>query len=422
MADFENIFVNGSGSNMPKAVIAAVDDASYDVERSIMELKELIRTAGGETVAEIIQKRPSPDVATAIGSGRLEEMKRLVSDFEADIAVFDLELSATQIRNLEDALDIEVIDRTMLILEIFAQRATTREGKLQVEIARYKYLLPRLSGMGRELSRTGGAVGMRGGPGETKLELDRRHIRSRIDSLSSELKNIETRRDLIRRRRKKDGVLTAVIVGYTNVGKSTLMNALTEAGVLVEDKLFATLETTSRSIILPDGRGVLLTDTVGLISRLPHHLVEAFKSTLEEAASADVILLVSDCSSDDIVEQTKVTKELLSELGCDGIPVVNVLNKSDLGSISDAHLPSDTVLISAKERQGLDELLNALQNALPRTAQRMKLKIPFSEAPLISKIRREGGIYGEEYTDDGIEVDALVDLKLIKEAEKYKVQ
>ena len=420
--NFENVFNYNREEKTPKILIAALDTGEYDVERSVAELKELIKTAGGETVAEVVQKRQTPDSATCIGSGRLEEIKRLVEDFEVDAIVFDLELTATQIRNVEDATDVEVIDRTMLILDIFAQRATTHEGSIQVEIARYRYLLPRLAGMRKNLSRTGGAVGMRGGPGETKLELDRRYIRSRIDSLSRELKDIAARRDLMRKRRKKDGILTAAIVGYTNVGKSTLMNALTEAGVLVENKLFATLETTSRSILLPDGRSVMLTDTVGLISRLPHHLVEAFKSTLEEAASADVILHVCDSSSDDIAEQTKVTEELLSELGCDGIPVITVLNKSDISDWSEGLLPENAVLISAKEGRGLDELLKKLSEALPETARRMKLRLPFSEAGLLAKIRAEGGVFSEEYTAEGIEVDALVDIKLIHSAEKYAVQ
>ncbi len=418
--NFENLFDRAPGSEkVPKALIAAVDTGDYDVERSLAELKELIRTAGGETVAEVVQKRPAPDSATCLGSGRLEEMKTLCDEMEIDVVVFDLELTAAQIRNIEKVLDTETIDRTMLILDIFAQRAATREGKLQVEIAKYKYLLPRLSGMGRSLSRTGGAVGMRGGPGETKLELDRRYIRSRIDTLESELKNIESRRELTRRRRKKDGVLTAAIVGYTNVGKSTLMNALTEAGVLVENKLFATLETTSRSIVLPDGRSVLLTDTVGLISRLPHHLVEAFKSTLEEAAGADVILHVCDSASPDIAEQTRVTQELLSELGCDGIPVITVLNKSDISDYDGSSLKEGTVLISAKDGTGLDRLLEEISKALPETARRLKLKLPFSEAGLLAKIRAEGGVFSEEYTPDGIEVDALVDVKLLHSAEKY---
>ena len=311
-----------------RVLLAAVDTGSYDVELSLDELEELTETAGGEVIARVTQKRPSFDSGTCIGSGRLEEMAEICRNENIDRIVFDCELTATQIRNIEDVCGVFTIDRTMLILDIFAQRATTREGRLQVEIAQNKYRLPRLAGMGTNMSRLGGGIGTRG-PGESKLETDKRHIRTRIAALSDELKEIEKRRGLMRKRRKKDGVLTAAIVGYTNVGKSTLLNYLTEAGVLAENKLFATLETTSRAIELPDGRSVTLIDTVGLIRRLPHQLVEAFKSTLEEAASADVIIHVCDASADDCEEQAKVTLELLKELGCEGIPVVTVFNKCD---------------------------------------------------------------------------------------------
>ncbi len=403
----------------PKVLLAAVDTGDYDVERSLDELSELCDTAGAEVVAVLTQKRPSYDSATCIGSGRLEEMAELCENMEIDQIIFDCELTATQIRNIEDVTDTHTIDRTMLILDIFAQRATTKEGKLQVELAQNKYRLPRLAGMGIKLSRLGGGIGTRG-PGETKLETDKRHIRSRIAALESELKEIEARRNLQRKRRHKDGVLCAAIVGYTNVGKSTLLNALTDAGVLAENKLFATLETTSRSIILPDGRSVMLIDTVGLISRLPHHLVEAFKSTLEEAASADVILHICDASDDNIALKTKVTNELLADLGCEGIPVVTVYNKCDLAP--DIYKTSDdnTVYISAKEGRGLDDLLQAITAALPETAKRMKLLVPFTQAGLLAKIRDEGVIYSEDYTADGIEVDALVDIKLISACEPYK--
>ncbi len=403
----------------PKVLLAAVDTGDYDVERSLDELSELCDTAGAEVVAVLTQKRPSYDSATCIGSGRLEEMAELCENMEIDQIIFDCELTATQIRNIEDVTDTHTIDRTMLILDIFAQRATTKEGKLQVELAQNKYRLPRLAGMGIKLSRLGGGIGTRG-PGETKLETDKRHIRSRIAALESELKEIEARRNLQRKRRHKDGVLCAAIVGYTNVGKSTLLNALTDAGVLAENKLFATLETTSRSIILPDGRSVMLIDTVGLISRLPHHLVEAFKSTLEEAASADVILHICDASDDNIALKTKVTNELLADLGCEGIPVVTVYNKCDL--VNDLSKTSDenTVYISAKEGRGLDDLLQAITAALPETAKRMKLLVPFTQAGLLAKIRDEGVIYSEDYTADGIEVDALVDIKLISACEPYK--
>ncbi len=403
----------------PKVLLAAVDTGDYDVERSLDELSELCDTAGAEVVAVLTQKRPSYDSATCIGSGRLEEMAELCENMEIDQIIFDCELTATQIRNIEEVTDTHTIDRTMLILDIFAQRATTKEGKLQVELAQNKYRLPRLAGMGIKLSRLGGGIGTRG-PGETKLETDKRHIRSRISALESELKEIEARRNLQRKRRNKDGVLCAAIVGYTNVGKSTLLNALTDAGVLAENKLFATLETTSRSIILPDGRSVMLIDTVGLISRLPHHLVEAFKSTLEEAASADVILHICDASDENISLKTKVTNELLADLGCEGIPVVTVYNKCDLAPELSKTSDDNSVYISAKEGSGLDDLLQAITKALPETAKRMSLLVPFAQAGLLAKIRDEGVIYSEEYTAQGIEVDALVDIKLISACEQYK--
>lgn len=404
----------------PKVLLVAVDTGEYDVERSLDELSELCDTAGAEVVATLTQKRPTYDSATCIGSGRLEEMAELCESLEIDQIIFDCELTATQIRNIEDVTDTHTIDRTMLILDIFAQRATTKEGKLQVELAQNKYRLPRLAGMGIKLSRLGGGIGTRG-PGETKLETDRRHIRSRISALEAELKEIESRRQLQRKRRRKDGVLCAAIVGYTNVGKSTLLNALTDAGVLAENKLFATLETTSRSIILPDGRSVMLIDTVGLISRLPHHLVEAFKSTLEEAASADVILHICDASDDNIALKTKVTNELLADLGCEGIPVVTVYNKCDLVTDTSILNQSGVVRISAKEGKGFDDLLDAIIKALPETAKKMKLLVPFSQAGLLARIREEGVIYSENYTAEGIEVDALVDIKLISACEAYKI-
>lgn len=404
----------------PKVLLAAVDTGDYDVERSLDELSELCETAGAEVVATLTQKRPTLDSATCIGSGRLQEMAELCESLEVDQIIFDTELTATQIRNIEDVTDTHTIDRTMLILDIFAQRATTKEGKLQVELAQNKYRLPRLAGMGVSLSRLGGGIGTRG-PGETKLETDKRHIRSRISFLEAELKEIEARRNLQRKRRKKDNVLCAAIVGYTNVGKSTLLNALTDAGVLAENKLFATLETTSRSIILPDGRSVMLIDTVGLISRLPHHLVEAFKSTLEEAASADVILHICDASDDDIALKTKVTNELLADLGCEGIPVVTVYNKCDLVTDPSILNQQGVVRISAKEGRGFEDLLQAIMNALPETAKRMKLMVPFAQAGLLAKIREEGIIYSEDYTAEGIEVDALVDIKLVSACQQYKI-
>ena len=412
----------------PRVLLAAVDTGEYDAEQSLDELEELADTAGADTAgadtaARIVQKRPAFDSATCIGPGRLEEMAQLCQSGDIDQIIFDHELTATQIRNIEDACGVHTIDRTMLILDIFAQRATTHEGRLQVELAQQRYRLPRLAGMGVQLSRLGGGIGTRG-PGETKLETDKRHIRTRISNLSAELKEIEKRRTYARSRRKKDGVLVCAIVGYTNVGKSTLLNLLTDAGVLAENKLFATLETTSRAIELPDGRSLMLVDTVGLIRRLPHHLVEAFKSTLEEAANADVILHICDASAENCEEQAQVTLDLLSELGCDGIPVVTVFNKCDLLPEELAFAPEtrNAVLISAKENRGMDQLLAALAKALPDPARRMRLLLPFSQGGLLNEIRSSGKLFSEEYTPEGVLVDAMVDVRLQKAAAPYETE
>ncbi len=402
-----------------KAVLVCVDTGEFDAEISIAELGELARSANAEVVGEMIQKKTSYDSATCMGSGRLEELREQLPTLEAELVIFDHELTGVQVRNIEEILDVRVIDRTTLILDIFAQRARTKEGKLQVELAQQKYRLPRLVGLGTALSRLGGGIGTRG-PGETKLETDKRHIRKRISYLEDELEELKKHRNFSRSRRKKDGVLCAAIVGYTNVGKSTLMNALTDAGVLAENKLFATLDITSRSIELPDGRSVMLIDTVGLIRRLPHNLVEAFKSTLEEAAAADIILNVQDLSSPEYEQQAKVTRELLSELGCDGIPVINVMNKADAAINLDTIFEDEnTVVISARNKLGFDKLLDSIVKNLPETAKRMKLLIPYDMTAFIGKIRIDGKIFSEEYTENGTLIDALVDVKLIKEAEKY---
>lgn len=404
-----------------KVITVGVDTGEYDAERSMDELSELVDTAGGEVVARVIQRRPSFDPGTCIGSGRLEELSQLCEQTEADRIIFDHELTATQIRNIENACNTFTIDRTMLILDIFAQRATTREGRLQVELAQNKYRLPRLAGMGVKLSRLGGGIGTRG-PGESKLETDKRHIRSRIQALSEELSEIEKRRGYARAKRKKDNVLTCAIVGYTNVGKSTLLNRLTQAGVLAENKLFATLETTSRAIELPDGRSVTLIDTVGLISRLPHQLVEAFKSTLEEAASADVIVHLCDASSETCQEQADVTVKLLKELGCDGIPIVTVLNKCDLVPyIDELDTGGSAVKISAKSGEGIDRMLEAIATALAPTAKRIKLILPYDKAGLVNKILIDGKVFSQDYSAEGIVLDALIDNKILYMFEDYAI-
>lgn len=402
-----------------KAILAAVDCGEYDAESSVRELEELAKTAGAEVLASIIQKRPAPEPATVLGEGKIDELKDLVQRLEADLVIFDCELTASRIRNIEEIVNVRVIDRTMLILDIFAGRAVTNEGKLQVELAQLKYRLPRLAGIGASMSRLGGGIGTRG-PGETKLETDRRHIRSRINKLEENLKELEKRREFSRSRRKKDNVLTAAIVGYTNAGKSTLLNNLTGADVLAENKLFATLDLTSRGVELPDGRTVLVIDTVGLIRRLPHNLVEAFKSTLEEAASADIILHVCDISDSEAAEKSETTQQLLTELGCGGIPVVHVLNKCDL---IENNIPEskDTVKICAKTGEGFEKLLKAISENLPESSKRLNLLLPYNKGGLTAKIREKGKVFSEEYTENGIEVDALVDETMLNQVEEYTV-
>ncbi len=408
-------------ADITRAVLVSADTGEFDAERSLDELEELSATAGVEVLARVIQKRPACDSATVIGSGRLEQLAEEAAALDIDLIIFDCELTANQTRNIEKILDIRVIDRTTLILDIFAQRARSSEGRLQVELAQQKYRLPRLAGKGVELSRLGGGIGTRG-PGESKLETDKRHIRRRIESLEAELKELEKRRELHRARRKKDNVLTAAIVGYTNVGKSTLLNALTDAGVLAENKLFATLDTTSRSLELPDGRSVMLIDTVGLIRRLPHDLVEAFKSTLEEAANADIIINLIDISADDGYEQAEVTAEVLKGLGCDGIPRIDVLNKCDkLPGAENIRCDEKTVKISAKQGTGLDDLLECIARNLPETSVRGKFIIPYEKTSLLNTIRIDGKILSEEYSPEGTLIEAVADKKILYLIEKYRI-
>lgn len=402
-----------------RAVLCSVDTGRFDAEVSIDELEELCRTADAEVIAKVIQVRPAPDAALFLGVGKLDEIKEFYKYEDIDLLIFDDELTPSQQRNIENYTGFRVIDRTTLILDIFAQRARSREGKLQVELAQLKYMLPRLVGKGTSLSRLGGGIGTRG-PGESKLESDRRHIRRRIEAISEELKAVEKRRNQMRRRREKDGVETVVIVGYTNAGKSTLMNRLTDAGVLAENKLFATLDPTSRALSLPSGREVMLIDTVGLIRRLPHNLVEAFKSTLEEAACADVILNVCDASSPDCAEHLRVTNELLSELGAADIPVVSVMNKSDLLYDADSVMTlGDSVFISALHGNGIDALLAAIDRALPPDRRRCVFLFPYDDMSPSSLVREDSTVFGEEYTENGLKIDALCSVKIANKLSKY---
>lgn len=402
-------------------MLIAVDTGEYDCEISLEELGELAETAGAEVIGMMSQKREKPDNATFLGSGRLEELSEFCKNCEADLVIADSELSPAQLRNIEKATDVRVIDRTTLILDIFADRARSNEGKLQVELAQLRYSLPRLMGQGTKLSRLGGGIGTRG-PGETKLESDRRHIRRRIKALEDEFEALEKRRSLARARREKDGVETVVIVGYTNAGKSTLMNTLTEAGVLAQDKLFATLDPTSRALVLPDGRRVMLIDTVGFIRRLPHHLVEAFKSTLEEAVCAKVILNVCDASDPECSEHLRVTNDLLEELGCTGKPIIPVFNKCDLPAADEAamRLPG-AVNISALDGKGLDELLEAVAKALPPTRAKAKLLIPYSDGAAAAAFRKDGVITAEDYRENGLYLELTADTALLDKYQRYCV-
>ena len=396
------------------AVLVGIDTGLYDAEVSMDELEELARTAGAVVAAKIIQKRDKPDTATYVGSGRLEEIKGFTEANDVDLLIFDGELTPSQQRNIEDETDVRVIDRTTLILDIFAARARSNEGKIQVELAQLKYSLPRLGGKGTQMSRLGGGIGTRG-PGESKLESDRRHIRRRIQSLQEELVQIAKRRENLRTRREKDGVETVAIVGYTNAGKSTLMNTLTNAGVLAENKLFATLDPTSRALTLPDGRTVMLIDTVGLVRRLPHQLVDAFRSTLEEAANATVILNICDAFDEHCTEHLNVTMNLLAALGCADKPIISVLNKCDLcGGSFVLPAQGEFVMISAKTGEGLGNLLAKIQLSLPLTRKKAELLIPYSDGGLVNYIREEGVMLKEDYRPDGIYVKAVVDVRFLE--------
>lgn len=408
---------NYSEENKERAFLISLDCGEYDAESSMAELEELAKTSGAEIIGEMIQKRPAPEAATYMGKGALEEICNFCSNHNIDLIIADGELSPVQIRNIEDLTGVRVIDRTTLILDIFAGRARSSEGKLQVELAQLKYSLPRLSGKGTALSRLGGGIGTRG-PGETKLETDRRHIRFRIQNLKAELDKVEKRRVAMHQRRKKNGALCVAIVGYTNAGKSTLMNRLTDAGVLQEDKLFATLDPTARKLVLPDGRQIMLVDTVGLVRRLPHQLVDAFRSTLEEAVWADVILNVCDASSDECSEHIAVTESVLSDLGCSGKPIINVLNKCDKQTELDFDFFENSVKISAATGDGIDSLLTAIENALPKDRKRVKILLPFDKMKL-SSIVRDGTVHSEEYTENGVLYDATVNISDIKQLKDY---
>ena len=398
-----------------RVILVSVSTSDQDdTYRSLEELRELADTAGAETVGTVVQSREQIHPGTYIGKGKIEEIKDLLWELEATGIICDDELSPVQMKNLQDELDTKVMDRTLVILDIFAARASTREGKIQVELAQLKYRQSRLTGFGKAMSRLGGGIGTRG-PGEKKLEMDRRLIKSRIAQLNRELRDVRRHREITRGARSKKSVPVAAIVGYTNAGKSTLLNTLTGAGILAEDKLFATLDPTTRGVKLPGGQEVLLTDTVGFIRKLPHHLIEAFRSTLEEAKYADVILHVADASNPQMDEQIYTVYETLRSLEVVDKPVITVFNKQDKIEeekvIRDFHADC-TVKLSAKTGEGISELLKTIETVLRGQKVLIEELYPYQEAGKLQMIRKYGELLQEDYREDGIFVRAYVPVSL----------
>ena len=393
-----------------KFILVGVETGKDRMEESLTELEELLETAGGETVGRVIQNLESINKATYVGKGKVDEIRELAEELGADGIVCDDELSPAQLSNLKDELDIKVLDRTLVILDIFAAHAQTSEGKLQVELAQLKYRSSRLTGLGKNLSRLGGGIGTRG-PGESKLESDRRAIRERVSQLRSEIEKVESSRETLRKHRMSDGIPVIAIVGYTNAGKSTFLNKITDAGILAEDKLFATLDPTTRNLKIPDGEEVLFTDTVGFISKLPHNLVDAFKSTLEEAKYADLILHVADASNPEVDEQMKVVYRTLEELKVTGKPVITFLNKQD--KLEEERIIKDikadaVVKGSAKTGEGIDELLSKITEILREGKVLIDTVLSYADTSKISVIRKKGQLLSEEYEGEGIKVKAYV--------------
>ena len=393
-----------------KFILVGVETGKDRMEEILTELEELLETAGGETVGRVIQNLESINKATYVGKGKVDEIRELAEELGADGIVCDDELSPAQLSNLKDELDIKVLDRTLVILDIFAAHAQTSEGKLQVELAQLKYRSSRLTGLGKNLSRLGGGIGTRG-PGESKLESDRRAIRERVSQLRSEIEKVESSRETLRKHRMSDGIPVIAIVGYTNAGKSTFLNKITDAGILAEDKLFATLDPTTRNLKIPDGEEVLFTDTVGFISKLPHNLVDAFKSTLEEAKYADLILHVADASNPEVDEQMKVVYRTLEELKVTGKPVITFLNKQD--KLEEERIIKDikadaVVKGSAKTGEGIDELLSKITEILREGKVLIDTVLSYADTSKISVIRKKGQLLSEEYEGEGIKVKAYV--------------
>ena len=391
-----------------------------ECERSLDELERLLNTAGGECFAKVIQVKDKFDPRTCIGKGKVEEISQLAKDNEVTLVVFDFELSPAQIRNLENDIgDVTVIDRSMLILDIFALHAISGEGKLQVELAQLKYSAPRLTGKGIELSRQGGGIGSRG-PGESKLETDRRHLHERIVSLEKKLEELEHNRSIMRAQRDRSGLTKIALVGYTNAGKSTLLNKITGSDVLAEDKLFATLDPTTRKMELETGESVLLTDTVGFIRKLPHHLVKAFKSTLDEVVYADILLIVSDINDPEVREHLEVTKEVIDELGASDKPIIYVYNKCDLTDVtSNAFLSENSVCLSAATGEGVDVLLEKICDEIGKGKREYSLLIPYTDQSALNQLYKTYNVTSVDYCDNGISAKAVLDRKGRGQYAKY---
>lgn len=399
--------------------IAKKSSELRECELSLDELSRLADTAGAEAYARVIQLKETYDPRTLIGSGKVAEISELVSASGATLVIFDEELSPAQIRNLENDIggDVTVIDRSMLILDIFALHAISGEGKLQVELAQLKYTAPRLVGKGLQLSRQGGGIGSRG-PGESKLETDRRHLHEKVVSLEARIRELEKNRAVMRTQRDRSGLPKVALVGYTNAGKSTLLNVLTDANVLSEDKLFATLDPTTRKAVLPSGEQILLTDTVGFIRKLPHHLVKAFKSTLDEVRYADILLIVSDISDTEVASHIAVTESVINDLGAGGKPTVYVYNKADTCNCA-APIGEDSVIVSARDGRGIDELLALIEEIIHRTKKAVEILLPYTEQSLLNSIYNEYKVESAEYRDDGILIKTVLDERGVGLYKKY---
>ena len=395
--------------------------AQTATDETLEELEALLETAGGFCTGKVLQNRHTPDPHSFIGEGKALEVKMLVEATASTMVVFDNELSPGNIRALEDILGVTVLDRSALILDIFAQRAKTKEGRLQVELAQYQYLLPRLSGMGASLSRQGGGIGTRG-PGETKLESDRRHIRERITRLRQELEQVRQVRSVQRERRMKNSVPVVAIVGYTNAGKSTLLNHLTGAGIPANNRLFDTLDTTSRQLTVSDNLDVILSDTVGFIAKLPHHLVDAFRATLEELEYADLLLHVIDASDPNREEHIEVVDRLIAKLAKPGTPVLRCYNKADLVEPTDIPVGEDVVAISAKQGYGMPELLKAIENLLLDNLHHVVLQLPYSMGGQVELLHNNAQVISTEYTAEGIEIETIMDDILYGRLKAYVIK